>query len=89
MFCDRAPLKLDGTTIIDNAEELMKIVKKNFDPSSDLKLRWKKSTFLLKVARDTSRHTKCYSRTQEPFEFINMTELKNTDIFITVDRIIE
>ena len=82
---------LDGSLILDNLEDHMKISKANVDRKEEnLKLKWNPTHILLKIARQTGiAPTICDSKTNQKFFFIQLHQLKPSDIFLQDGRVIE
>ena len=80
----------DGSLIIENITEHMAITKKSVDRNQELKFKWMALKFRIKIARDsTLQNPSCDSSTKNTFFWTNLGDLKPTDVFFQLGRIIE
>ena len=82
---------LEGSLILDNFEDHMRILKANVDRKEEnLKLNWNRTHILLKIVRQSGITPKmCDSKTDQTFFYIQLHNLKPSDIFLQEGRVIE
>ena len=83
---------LDGSLILDNIEDHMKVMKSSVDRNQEHKFKWMPTKMKIKISRDSRLpNSTCDSRSRSSLSFFwsNLSDLKPTDVFFQAGRTIE